>query len=109
MLITSTSFFMDLPSSFYCMEALYITSIGFSIPFPLSLFFFRIETLGRNFASTTSLRVDDLVKGFLTFVLAAGEGEEKCNLLPFSVLALVDEGTSSNSGAGGGEKYLCGE
>jgi len=55
------------------------------------------------------LRADDLVKGFLNFVLDAGEGEEKCNFLPFLVTALVDEGTSSNSGAGGGEKYLYGE
>jgi hypothetical protein len=42
-------------------------------------------------------------------MLAAGAGEEKCNFLPLLVVALVDEGTSSNSGAGGGEKYLCGE
>jgi hypothetical protein len=76
--------------------------------FPLSLFFFGIETLGRTSASTTFLRVDDLVKGFLTFVLASRVGEEKCNFIPFLDVTLVDEGTSY-SGAGGGEKSLCRE
>jgi hypothetical protein len=109
MLITSTGLFMAAPSSFYCRGALSITSIGFSIPFPLSFFFFRIETFGRTCVSTSSLRVDALVKGFLTFVLDVREGEEKCNFLPFLVVALVDEGTSSNSSAEGGEKSLCGE
>jgi hypothetical protein len=55
------------------------------------------------------LRVDDLLKGFLIFMLAAGAGEEKCNFLPFLVVPLVDEGTSSKSGARGGEKSLYGE
>jgi hypothetical protein len=55
------------------------------------------------------LRVDDLVKGFLILNLAAGAGEGKCNFLPLLVVVLVDEGTSSNSGVGGGEKSLCGE
>jgi hypothetical protein len=106
MLITSTRLFMDSPSSFYYRGALSITSIVFSMPFPLYFFFFRIETLGRNHVSTTSLRDDDLVKGFLTFLLAVGEGEEKCNFLPFLVVALVDEGTSSNFGAAEDVKSL---
>jgi hypothetical protein len=83
---------MGSPSSFCYIGDLSITSIGFSITFPLSFFFFRYETLGRNCTSTASLRVDYLVKGFLTFVLVAGEGEEKCNFIPFLVMALVDEG-----------------
>jgi hypothetical protein len=109
MLTVSTSFFMVSSSSFYCTGATSTISTGFSMPFPLSLFFFRIEAFGRTCTSTTSLRVDDLVKGFLTFVLTVEGDEEKCNFLPFLVVALVDEGTSSNSGAGGGERSLCGE
>jgi hypothetical protein len=79
------------------------------MPLPLSLFFFAIEILGRTSTSTASLRADDLVKGFLNFMLVVGVGEEKCNFLPFLAMPMVDEGTYSNSGAGGGEKYLCGE
>jgi hypothetical protein len=86
-----------------------ITSIGFSMHLPLSFFFFGTETLGRTYASTTSLRVGDLVKGLLMFILVVRESEEKCNFLPLLVVALVDEGTYFNSGAGGGEKSLCGE
>lgn len=63
---------------------------------PLSFSFLGTETLGRTSASIASLRVDDLVKGFLILILAAGAGEEKCNFLPLLVVALVDEGTSSN-------------
>ena len=109
MLITSTGFSMASPLSFCCIRALYITSIGFSIPFPLSFFIFIIETLGRTCASIASLRVDDLVKDFLNFMLVVGVGEEKCDFLPFLAVTLVDEGNSSNSGAGGGEKSLYGE
>jgi hypothetical protein len=46
------------------------------MPLPLSLFFFIMEAFGRTCISKTSLRVDDLVKGFLTFVLAI-EGDEE--------------------------------
>jgi hypothetical protein len=42
-------------------------------------------------------------------MLATIEGDEKCNFLPFLVVVLVDEGTSSNYGAEGGEKSLYGE
>jgi len=105
MLTVSIGFFMVSYSSIFCTGSTSI-STGFSMPFPLSLFFFRIEAFGRTCTSTTSLRVDDLVKGLLTFVLTVEGDEEKCSFLPFLVVALVDEGTSSNSGAGGGERSL---
>jgi hypothetical protein len=73
------------------------------------LFFCRIENLGRDFSSTTSLEVDALVKGFLTLMLVAEEDEEKCSFFPFFVVGLVEEGASSNSSGGGSERYLCGE
>ena len=79
------------------------------MPFPLSLLFFRMETFGRTCSSKTPLRDDDLVKGFLTLVLAIEGDEEKCSFLPFLVVALVEEGTSSNSGVVGGERSLYGE
>jgi hypothetical protein len=75
----------------------------------LPLNFFGTEALGMTSTSTTSLWVDDIVKGILTMVLVVGAGEGKCNFLPFLVVVLVDEGTFSNSGAGGGESYFCGE
>ena len=86
-----------------------ITSIGFSIPLPLSLYFLGTEALGNTSTSTASLRVDDLVKGLLILILVVGAGEGKCNFLPLLVVVLVDEGTFSNSSAGRGEKYLFGE
>jgi hypothetical protein len=79
------------------------------MPFTLSFFFCRIETLGRDFYSTTSLEDDALVKGFLTLMLVVEGDEEKCSLFPFFVVGLVDEGDSSNSSGGRGEKSLCGE
>jgi hypothetical protein len=79
------------------------------MPFPLSFFSFRMETVGRTCSSTAPLRADDLVKGLLILVLAAEGDEEKCSFLPFLAVALVEEGTSSSSGAGGGERSLCGE
>jgi hypothetical protein len=109
MLINSTCFSMDSPLSFYFTGALSITPIGFSMYLPLSFSFLGIETLGRTSASTASLRADDLVKGFLILILATEAGEDKCKLFPLLVVDLVDEGTSSNSGAGGGEKSLCGK
>jgi hypothetical protein len=102
MLITSKGFSMDLPLSFCCTGALSITPIGFSMPLPLSFYFLGTETWGNISSSTTSLRDDDLVKGFLILILAVGEGEEKCNFLPLLAVDLVDEGTTSNLGAGGG-------
>jgi hypothetical protein len=109
MLITSTGFSMDLSLSFFYTGDLSITPIVFSMPLTLSFTFPGTETLGRTFDSTTFLRVDDLVKGFLILILAIGVGKEKCNFLPLLAVALVDEGNSSNSSAGGGEKSLCGE
>jgi hypothetical protein len=76
---------------------------------PLPFFFCRIQSFGRDCSSTTSLGVDDIVKGFLTLVLVVGGDEEKCSFFPFFDVVLVVEGTSSNSGRGGGEKYLHGE
>jgi hypothetical protein len=76
---------------------------------PLPLTFFGTEALGMTYASTASLWDDDIVKCLLTLVLATGAGEGKCNFLPFLAMVLVNEGTSSNSGAGGGENSLCGE
>jgi hypothetical protein len=92
-------------------------STGSSIPFPFSFFFFIMEDtnfsmnspFGRTYSSTTSLRDDDLVKGFFLLVLTIEGDEEKCSFLPFLVLSLVEEGTSSISSEGGGERSLCGE
>jgi hypothetical protein len=78
-----------------------------NLPLPIS--FLGTEVLGMNFASTTSLLVDDLVKGLLTLVLVVGLGEGKCNFLSLLDVVLVNEWISSNSGAGGGEKSLYGE
>jgi hypothetical protein len=77
-----------------------MTSIGFPTVSILPLTFFGTEALGMTYVSTTSLWVDDLVKGLLTLVLVVAVGEGKCNFLPFLVVVLVDEGTSSSSGAG---------
>ena len=68
-----------------------------------------METFGRICSSTTPLRVDDLVKGLLILVLDSEGDEEKCSFLPFFVVDLVEEGTSSNFGVGGGERSLCQE
>jgi hypothetical protein len=76
---------------------------------PLPFFFCRVEAFGRDCSSTTSLGADDLVKGFLTLVLAVGGDEDKCSFFPFFVVVLVVEATYSTSSGGGGETYLCGE
>jgi hypothetical protein len=52
------------------------------------------------------LIVDDLVKGFSNFVIAVEGDEEKCSFLRFLVVVLVEEGTSFNFGAEGGERSL---
>jgi hypothetical protein len=62
-----------------------------------------------DYSSKTSLGIDDLVKGFMPLVVATGGEEGKCSFFPFLDVVLVEEGTSSNPGGGGGEKYLCGE
>ena len=79
------------------------------MPFTLSFFFCRIETLGRDYSSIASLEVDALVKGFLNLMLAVEGDEEKCSFFPLFVVGLVEEGASSNSGGGGDDKYLYGE
>jgi hypothetical protein len=76
---------------------------------PLPLTFFATEALGMTSTSTTSLWVDDLVNDLLNLLLAVGACEGKCIFLSFLAVVLVNEGTSSNTGAGGGENYLCGE
>jgi hypothetical protein len=60
---------------------------SFPMPWPLSFFFYRIGTFGRDFSSIASLRVDYLVKGFLALMLAAEGDEEKCSffVLPIKV------------------------
>jgi hypothetical protein len=77
------------------------------MPRPLSFFFCRIETFGRDCSSTISLGVDALMKGFLTLMLDLEGDEEKCSFFPSFVVVLVEEGAYSNSGGGGGS--LCGE
>jgi hypothetical protein len=72
-------------------------------------FFFCIGISGRDCSSTTSLGIYDLVKGLWPLVLTIGGEEGKCSFFPFLDVVLVEEGTSSNPGGGGGEKYLCGE
>jgi hypothetical protein len=79
------------------------------MPFPLSFFFFRMETFGRTCSSTTPLQTDDLMKGLLILVLDAEGDEDKCSFLPYFVVALVEEGTASNFGARVGERSLYGE
>jgi hypothetical protein len=58
--------------------------------------------------STLSFLVDDLVKGLLTLVSTATDGDGKSNLLPFVPADLTD-GISANSRVGWGENSLCGE
>ena len=72
-------------------------------------FFFCTWILGRDYSSTTCLGIDDLVKGLRPLVLTSGGEEGKCSFFPFLDVVLVEEGTSSNLGGGGGEKSLCGE
>jgi hypothetical protein len=73
------------------------------------IFFFCTGIFDGDCSSKTSLGTDDLVKGFLPLVVAAGGEEGKCSLFPFLDVVLVEEGTCSNPGGGGGEKYLYGE
>jgi hypothetical protein len=57
----------------------------------------------------TSLGIDDLVKGLLLLISTVGSEEGKRSFFPFLDASLVEEGTSSNPGRGGGQKSLCGE
>jgi hypothetical protein len=72
-------------------------------------FFFSTGISDGDCSSKTSLGTNDLVKGILPLVLAIVGEEEKCSFFPFLDVVLVEEGTSSNPGGGGGEKYLYGE
>jgi hypothetical protein len=94
-----------LPFFFYTGVSSFL-STGFPIPVP---FLFCTRISGRDCSSTTSLGIDDLVKGLMPLVLVAGGEEEKCSFFPFLYVFLVEEGTSSNPGGGGGEKSLYGE
>jgi hypothetical protein len=99
---------IPLPLSFFFYIG--VSSFFFTgFPMPLPFFFCRIQDFGRDCTSTTSLGGDDIVKGFLTLVLAFGGDEEKCSFFPFFVVVLVVEGTSSNSGEEGGAASLYGE
>jgi hypothetical protein len=80
--------------------------MGFPMPLPL---FFCTGISSREYFSKTFLGTDDLVKGFFPLVLVVGGEEGKCSFFPFLVAVLVEEGTSSNPGGGGGEKSLYGE
>jgi hypothetical protein len=72
-------------------------------------FFFCTGIFGRDCSSTTSLGLDDLVKGLFPLVLATRGEDGKCSFFLFLDVFLVEEGTSSNPGGGGGEKSLYGE
>jgi len=106
-LFTSLGFLVALfLSFFFCTWVSSFLSIGFPMPLP---FFFCTRISGRDCSLTTSLGIDDLVKGLLPLVLTV-EGEEgKCSFFPFLDVVLVKEGTSSNPGGGGGEKSYRGE
>jgi hypothetical protein len=72
-------------------------------------FFFSTGISDGDYSSKTSLGTNDVVKGLLPLVLAVVGEEGKCSFFPFLDVVLVEEGTSSNPGGGGGEKSLCGE
>jgi hypothetical protein len=55
------------------------------------------------------LGIDDVVKVLLPLILVAREGEGKRSFFPFFDVTLVENGTSSNPGGGGGKKSLFGE
>jgi len=45
----------------------------------------------------------------MNLMLVVEGDEEKCSFFPLFFVGLVEEGVSSNSGGGGGEKSLSGE
>jgi hypothetical protein len=49
------------------------------------------------------------VKGLLPLISNTGGEGEKRSLFPLLYVALVEGGTSSNTGGGGGENFVCGE
>jgi hypothetical protein len=73
------------------------------------LFFLCIGISGMDCSSTTSLGIDDLVKGLLPLILTVGGEEGKSSFFPFLDVSLVEEGTPSKPSRGGGEKSLFGE
>jgi hypothetical protein len=73
------------------------------------LFFLFIGISSIDCSSTTSLGIDDLVKGRLPLILTTRGEEGKSSFFLFLDVSLVEEGTFSNPGGGGGEKSLCGE
>jgi hypothetical protein len=95
--------------SSYCIGIIFSIPSGFLIPLPLSLFFHKIKTLGRDCSSIASFGADVVVKGFLTLMLEVEGDEEKCSLFHFFVVGLVEEVDYYNSGGGGGERYICEE
>jgi hypothetical protein len=52
-------------------------------------FLFCIGIPGRDCSSTTSLRIDDLVKGIMPLVLDARGEEEKCSFFLFLDVVLL--------------------
>jgi hypothetical protein len=76
------------------------------MPFP---FFLCIGVSGKGYPLKSPLGIDDLVKGILPLISTVGGGEGKRSFFPFLYVTLVEDGTSSNPGGGGGEKSLCGE
>jgi hypothetical protein len=76
------------------------------MPFP---FFLCIGVFGKGCHLRSHLGIDDLVKGLLLWISTAGGGEGKRSFFPFFDVTLVEDGTSSNPGGGGGEKSLCWE
>jgi hypothetical protein len=67
------------------------------------------KTSSKDFSLKTSLGIDDLLKGLLPLISTARREEGKRSFFPLLDIALVEEGTSSKPGGGGGEKSLCGE
>jgi hypothetical protein len=76
------------------------------VPLPL---IFCTGVSCKGFPLKSPLGIDDLVKGLLPLISIVGEGERKRIFFPFFYITLVEDGTSSNPGGGGGEKSLCGE
>jgi hypothetical protein len=82
------------------------SSTAFSMPFP---FFLCIGVSSKGYPLKYPLGIDDLVKGVLPLISTARGGEGKRSFFPFFDVTLVEDGTSSNPGGGGGDKSLCGE
>jgi hypothetical protein len=81
-------------------------SKGLLVPLPL-IFCTGVSYKGCPLKSP--LGIDGLMKGLLPLISAIGGREGKRSFFPFFDVTLVEDGTSSNPGGGGGEKYLCGE